>query len=62
MNKKVIKFGWTEIEEYKFHHNKISFSINDVDVNEIDFEYFIGYKHSEKVRPLCIFHSQMIIY
>ena len=35
MNKKVIKFGWTEIEEYKFHHNKISFSINDVDVNEI---------------------------
>ena len=22
MNKKVIKFGWTEIEEYKFHKIK----------------------------------------
>ena len=35
MDKKVIKFDGTEIVEYKFYHNKISFSINDVDVNEI---------------------------
>ena len=34
MDKKVIKFDGTEIEEQKFHHKKISFSINDVDVNE----------------------------
>ena len=27
-----------------------------------DFKYFTGYKHSEKIKPLCIFHSQVIIY
>ena len=26
-----------------------------------DFQYFIGFKDSEKIRPLCIFHPQMII-
>ena len=48
-------------------------SINDIDINEIvasnkflcgnqDFKYYIGYKDSETIRPLCIFHPQMIIY
>ena len=27
-----------------------------------DFKYFIGYKVSEKIRPLCIFCPQMITY
>ena len=47
--------------------------INDIDINKIivsnknpfgkqDFKYFIGYKDSEKNRPLCIFRLQMIIY
>ena len=27
-----------------------------------DFKYFIGYKDSEKIRPLCIFCPQMIVY
>ena len=27
-----------------------------------DFKYFTGYKHSEKIKSLCIFHSQVIIY
>ena len=41
--------------------------INDLDINERslgkhDFKYFTGYKDSEKIRPLCIAHSQMIFY
>ena len=47
--------------------------INDIDINRIevsnklpfgkqDFRYFVGYKDSEKIRPLCIFYWQMIIY
>ena len=26
-----------------------------------DFEYFVGYKYSEKIVPLCIFRPQMVI-
>ena len=51
----------------------IKISIKDVDINKIvvsnklpfgkqDFKYIIGYKDSEKIRPLCIFHPQIIIY
>ena len=47
--------------------------INYIDINKIvvsnklpfckqDFKYFIGYEDSEKIKPLCIFRSQMIIY
>ena len=27
-----------------------------------DFKYFIGHKDSKKIRPLCIFRRQMVIY
>ena len=27
-----------------------------------DLKYFIGYKESEKIRALCMFHPQIIIY
>ena len=48
-------------------------SINDIDINKIAvsnklllvnqyFEYFIGYKDSKKVSPLCIFRPQTVIY
>ena len=57
MDKKIIKFDGTEIEEYKFHQNKSPILINDMDMNKIvvsnklpfgkqDFKYFIGYKDS----------------
>ena len=47
--------------------------INDIDINKIvvsnklpigkqDFKYFIGYKDSEKIRYICVFRWQMIIY
>ena len=73
MGKLIIKFVATEIEEYKFYQNKTPILINNIDVNKIvvynklsfgkqDFKYFVGYKESEKIRPLCIFCLQMIIY
>ena len=47
--------------------------INDIDINKIavfnklsfgkqDFKYFIDYKDSHKIRPLCIFRPRIIIY
>ena len=35
MDKKIIKFDDTEIEEYKFHQNISPISINDIDINKI---------------------------
>ena len=60
MDKEVIKFGDTEIEEYKFHQHEIPISINDIDTNKVvvssellfskqDFNYFIGYKDAIKL-------------
>ena len=73
MDQKIIKFDDSETEEYKFHQNKDPLSINNINTNKIvasnkflfgkkDFKYFIGCKDSEKIRPLCIFCPQMIIY
>ena len=72
MDKKIIKFDDTKIEEYKVLPNRSPISINDIDLNKIvvsnklllgkqDFKYFIGYKDSQKNKPLCTFHTQMII-
>ena len=73
MDRKIIKFDETEIEEYKFQQYKNPFSINDIDINEIvasnkfsfgkqDYKYFIGYKDNQKIRPLCIFFPEMSAY
>ena len=73
MDKKIIKLHDTEIEVYKFHQSESPISINDIDINKIvvpnklpfgkqDIKYFIGYKDSEKIRTLCAFCPQMIIY
>ena len=35
MDKKIITFDGTEIEEYKFHQNKSPISISFIDINEI---------------------------
>ena len=35
MDKIIIKFDDTEIEEYKFHQYKSSISLNDIDINKI---------------------------
>ena len=55
MDKKVIKFGDTEIEKHKFHQNKSPILRNRIDINKIvvsnkvsfgkkGFKYSIGYK------------------
>ena len=62
MDKKIIKFDGTKIEEYKVLPNRSPISINDIDLNKIvvsnklllgkqDFKYFIGYKDSLKNIP-----------
>ena len=35
MDKEIIKFDDTEIEEYKFHQHKSPILINDIDINKI---------------------------
>ena len=46
---------------YKIYINKIVVS-NTFHFDKQDFKYFIGYKDSEKNRPLCILRSQKTIY
>ena len=64
MDKKIIEFDVTEINQYKS-----PISINDIDINKIvvsnmfsfgkqDFKYFIGYKDNKEIRPLCIFFQK----
>ena len=67
MDKKIVKFDDTETEVYEFHQYKSSLSINNIDINRIvvskqHLTYFVCYKDSEKIRPLCIFRQQLIIY
>ena len=73
IDKKLISFDNTEIEECKFHQNKIPISIKDIDINNTvvsnvlpfgkqDLKYFIGPKDSEKMRPLPIFCHQIVIW
>ena len=69
MDKNIIKFDGTEIQEYEFHQQKGLISINNIDINETvvsnkfpfgkkDFKYFIRYKDNKEIRPLCIFFPQ----
>ena len=59
MDEKIIKFDNTDIKKYKFHQQKISFTIDNIDINIIvafnkvtfgikDFKCFIGYKDLKK--------------
>ena len=65
MDKNIINFDDTEIEEYKFHQYKGPVSINNVDINKIvvsnnfPFEkYFIDYKYNKEIRSLCLFFPE----
>ena len=73
MDEKIIKFGETEIEKYKFHQHKYLIVIYDVDINKIlvsskvffskkGFKYFIGYTDGKKVRPLCTMLPKIRVY
>ena len=61
-----------KLENTNFSKYKPYFE-NDIDINKTlvsnklpfgkqDFKLFIGCKDSKKIRPYCIFHSQMIKY
>ena len=67
---KIIKFDDTKIKQCKFHQNKSTILINDIDINKIvvsdkllfskqHFKYFIGYKDAKIIRPLCMFFSKV---
>ena len=56
---KVIKFGDIEIQKHII--NKIVVS-NKVSFGKNDFKYFIGDKHAEKSKPLCIFLPKISAY
>ena len=73
MDKKIIKFGDTEIEKYKFYQYKSPSLIDNIDLNKIvvsnkisfgknDFKYFISYINVKKIRPLHIFLPRMSAY
>ena len=60
MDKKIIKFDDTEVEEFEFHEHKSPILINDINIDKIvvsdklpfgkqDFKYFIGYKDAWKI-------------
>ena len=62
MDKKIVKFGDTEIEKHKFHEHKNAILINNINIkkkivsNKISpckkgFKYFIGYRDGKNVRP-----------
>ena len=64
MDKKIIKFDDTEIEEYKFHQRKIPILINDIDINKKvvsnkvpfskeDFKYFLATRMLKKDFAAC---------
>ena len=58
MDKKIIKFYDTEIEEYELHQNKSPISIllvsNKFPFGKQDFKYFVGYKDNKKIKRMHI--------
>ena len=72
MDKTIIKFGDNEIENTNFTNIKKPFNKN-IDIDKIvvssgvsfdkrGFKYFIGYKDSKTIGPLCIFLAKMRVY
>ena len=66
MEKTIVRFAGIEIQKQKFHQHQGAISIKNIDINKTvvsskvtirkkGFKYFIGYKDSKKIRPLCIF-------
>ena len=70
---KIITFADIEIQKQKFHQHNGPISIKNIDINKIvvpnkvsfgkkGFKYFIGYKDTKKIKPLCIFLPKMSAY
>ena len=70
MNKQTIKLYKVEFNKKEFHASKQAIALNLVNVNQIlisnkfehsdkGFEYFIGYKNDNVIRPFCIILPQI---
>ena len=70
MSKKTLKLYKVEVNKKEFHASKQAIALNLVNVNQMlisdkyehsgkGFEYFIGYKNDNIIRPLCIILPQM---
>ena len=70
MSEKTLKFDNIRVNKKEFHKSKQPIDLDLVNVDQIvvsnrfkhnddGFKYFIGYKESEIVKPLCITLSQM---
>ena len=70
MSKKTLKLYKVEVNKKEFHASKQAIALNLVNVNQMlisdkyehsgkSFEYFIGYKNDNIIRPLCIILPQM---
>ena len=71
MSGKNINFNDKKIKKSIFYKNKIIYSTDDINVNNIlvskkesygnknSFKYFIGYNDNDNIRPLCIRLPQM---
>ena len=74
MSGKNIYFNDKKIKKSTFYKNKIIYSTDDINVNNIlvfkkepygnkkSFKYFIGYNDNDIIRPICIRLSQMTGY
>ena len=74
MSGKNINFNDKKIKKSIFYKNKIIYSTDDINVNNIlvskkesygnknSFKYFIGYNDNDNIRPLCIRLPQMTGY
>ena len=70
MNEKTLKFDNIKVNKKEFHNSKQAIDLYSVTVDQIvvsdkfkhseeGYEYFIGYREGENVRPLCIILRQM---
>ena len=73
MSEKTLKFENIMVNKKEFHKSKQPIDLDLVNVDQIvvsdkfkhsddGFNYFIGYKEGEIVKPLCIILSQMTGY
>ena len=70
MSKKTLKFDNIRVNKKEFHKSKQPIKLDFVNINQIvisdkfkhsddGFKYFIGYRESEIIKPLCIILPQM---
>ena len=73
MSEKTLKFDNIRVNKKEFHKSKQPIDLDLINVDQIvvsdkfkhsddGFKYFIGYKESEIVKPLCIILPQMTVY